>query len=296
MKLGALGDFVQATGLFQDIRAHEKTAHLTLITGPKMKALAADCPWFDEVIYLDRRAPVWWQPNSWRTLKRQLSGFDMVYDLQNSDRRWLYHLLAGRPTWCGNVWGADYRQDNLTALRQRHSFERLRDLVNRAGVKTDHWPDVRYAAQPATKDRKRLGLKKYVVLVPGSSAANAHKRWPHYGALAKKLKAQGLQGVFLGGPDELDLLAHLSADTGWPHLAHNPLGEIIDLLDHATAVVGNDTGFLHIAAALGKPAITLFGGAGLPPSKAAPVGPKAKVLFKDPLPLITVADVMKALP
>ena len=57
IKLGAIGDFVQATGAFADIRAHEKTAEITLLTTPAMMALAGLVPWAESGTIQTLRCP-----------------------------------------------------------------------------------------------------------------------------------------------------------------------------------------------------------------------------------------------
>ena len=47
IKLGALGDFIQATGPFKAIRQHHRGAHITLLTTPPFVSLASDSSWFD---------------------------------------------------------------------------------------------------------------------------------------------------------------------------------------------------------------------------------------------------------
>jgi len=294
IKHGAAGDFVQATGIFADIRAHEKDAHITLLTTPRMKALAEASPYYNEIVYDDRKASLF-KLQTWKDLRSKLKGFDMVYDLQNSDRTRLYFYIAGCPTWCGNRLFATYRQKNLRKLKGTHTFRRLQNLVEIAGVKTGNWPNIDYARADATEDLKHLGLKKYVVLVPGSSASGVYKRWPHYADLAKKLQLMGHNCLLLGGPDEIDLLGALSAQTGAPELHNNPLSQVIDLLARADFVVGNDTGMLHMAAAVGAKCVTIFGGAGSPPGKSAPTGKNAKVVYNSHIGAISSNEVLKAL-
>lgn len=294
IKHGAAGDLVQATGIFADIREHEKDAHITLMTTPRMKGLAEGSPYYNEVVYTDRKSSLLkWQ--NLKTLRQQLKGFDMVYDLQNSQRTFIYFFIAGCPVWCGNHLFAKYRLKNLKEWRGVHTFRRLQALVETAGVKTGNWPNINYTRTDASEDLKQLGFKKYVVLVPGSSASGVYKRWPHYADLTKKLQLMGHNCLLLGGPDEIDLLSSLSAQTGAPELHHNPLSQVTDILAKADFVVGNDTGMLHMAAALGVKCVTIFGGAGSPPGKSAPTGKNSKVVYNSHIGAISSSEVLKAL-
>jgi len=86
IKLGALGDFVLATGPFKAIRRAHPNAHLTLLTIPSLAGLGRAMGWFDEV-WTDAR-PSFWNVGGWWSLSRKLNGaqFSRVYDLQTSDR------------------------------------------------------------------------------------------------------------------------------------------------------------------------------------------------------------------
>ena len=99
IRLGALGDFVLSFPAFAALRAHHAGDHIALLTTAPYAGLAGSSPWFDEV-RLDTR-PGWLDvPGLWR-LRRQLAGFDLVYDLQTSGRSSHYFRLAGRPPWSG---------------------------------------------------------------------------------------------------------------------------------------------------------------------------------------------------
>lgn len=72
IKLGALGDWVQATGPFAAIRARHPAAYIVLLTGPLFAALGRRCGWFDDVWTDDR--PGRWRVFAWRALRRRLAG------------------------------------------------------------------------------------------------------------------------------------------------------------------------------------------------------------------------------
>ncbi len=96
IKLGALGDFVQAMGPMRAIRDHHPSADLTLLTTRPYAALAEATGWF-EAVWVDDRPKVW-QIGRLRALARRLrgGGFGWVYDLQTSDRSSSYFRLFGR--------------------------------------------------------------------------------------------------------------------------------------------------------------------------------------------------------
>src|SRR5215469_3860 len=104
IKLGALGDFIQALGPMPDIRRHHARDRITLLTTPRYSDLAAETGLFDEIL-IDRR-PKALDVGGWLALRRMMRGgrFDRIYDLQTSDRTGIYARLfrPGRmPEWSG---------------------------------------------------------------------------------------------------------------------------------------------------------------------------------------------------
>jgi heptosyltransferase-1 len=105
-------------------------------------------------------------------------------------------------------------------------------------------------------------LERYIVLSPGGGWRS--KCWPaeRFGALCQKLhRTLGLRSVVNYGPGEDDLAQALSAAAGdaRPLLYNGELGELMALLKKSSCIVGGDTGPLHLAVALGTPAVALFG-------------------------------------
>ena len=84
IRLGALGDLCLSFGPFAAIRAAHADDEITLLTTAPFAPLAGRAPWFDRVA-VDAR-PAWWNAPGLLRLRRQLAGFDFVYDLQTSDR------------------------------------------------------------------------------------------------------------------------------------------------------------------------------------------------------------------
>ena len=93
IKLGAMGDFIQALGLFAAIRRHHPHAEITLLTGKPFAGFAEKCGYVDQV-WVDKK-PKLLDVAGWFDLRKKLNGarFSRVYDLQNNDRTCLYFKL-----------------------------------------------------------------------------------------------------------------------------------------------------------------------------------------------------------
>lgn len=135
-----------------------------------------------------------------------------------------------------------------------------------------------------------LSLGGYVVIVPGAEYGPA-KRWPvaHWAALAC-LVTRPL--VVLGSGKEADLGAQIAAqayalDAALPvrNLAgRTSLNDALALIAGSAAVVSNDTGLMHVAAALGMPQVALFGSSS--PQHTPPINPAAQVIWLKDDPLV----------
>jgi heptosyltransferase-1 len=107
-----------------------------------------------------------------------------------------------------------------------------------------------------------LSIDRYVVLSPAGGWRS--KCWPpeRYGALCQKIRSDlGLRCVLNHGPGEEDCAAAVKAASGEAEpIAYNgSLGQLMPLLRNAVCIVAGDTGPLHLAVALGTPAVALFG-------------------------------------
>jgi ADP-heptose:LPS heptosyltransferase len=290
IRLGALGDFVLSFPPFAAIRAWHPQAEITLLTGAPFAALARASPWFDRVL-VDRR-PGWWNLPGIVRLARDLRGFDRVYDLQTSGRSSAYFRLAGRPAWSGIAAGCALPHAN-PARDRMHTVERQREQLLMAGIDAFPAPDLswlRAAPHPPLPDNACL-------LVPGAAPHRPEKRWPmaHYAALAGILRARGFAPVVIGAAQDAALAAQIPAES---LVGRTDLPALAALAARARLAVGNDTGPMHLAAAMGCPAVVLFSGAS-DPALTAPRGPGGAwptVLRADRLADLPVARVAAALP
>lgn len=292
IKLGALGDFVLAFGPFAAIRAHHPDAQITLLTTAPFAGLARGSPWFDAVV-MDRR-PAWWDlPGLWR-LSSALRGFDLVYDLQTSSRSSRYFRLAGRPPWSGIAPGASHPHAN-PGRDAMHTVERQREQLAMAGVAEAPLPDLAWltAAGPALP-------QPYALLVPGAAPHRPAKRWPaeRFGELAGLIATRGVRPVVAGTAAEAGLAASIvrACPEALDLTGRTALPELAGLAARAAFAVGNDTGPMHLAAAVGCRCVVLFSGKS-DPALTAPRGAHGVTVLRAPdLADLPVERVAAALP
>lgn len=122
-------------------------------------------------------------------------------------------------------------------------------------------PQLRVPAEQIQRWRQAnaLGSHPAVALAPGSVGAS--KRWPYYGEAARLLTSAGLEVWVVGGSGEKALAAEIAAAGGAKvrDLTGTDLRDGILAMAAASVAISNDSGLMHVAAALGTPTMGIFG-------------------------------------
>lgn len=264
IKHGALGDMIFAMGAFQAIRAHHKNDRVILLTSSPFKSLAEASPYFDEV-WIDDRARPWQHPLTCLALFSRLknAGIAQVYDLQRSKRtRWYMKVMKRffkpSPFWSGIFPGCDFHYDVLSVYVD-HILEIHKNQLKVTGIKKVSPPDLSWLKT----DIGRFHLPTpYVLLVPGTSPGQGHKKWPapFYGEVAKRLVTKGYIPVVLGTRHEQNVWKeiHAACPDAISLLGKTDLFDLPEIARHACGAIGNDTGPMHICHFSGCPSLFLF--------------------------------------
>jgi heptosyltransferase-2 len=282
-----IGDFVRCHTVIQLLRARfpnrpvdmlstSLTAPLTDYMPGLRKAIIADLP--RRTIAFPRQREL--------AARFKAEGYGTALVMPRTWKSALAPFLAGIPERIGFAGEARFFLLNDVRFGER-ALPRMIDrcaaltLPKSAKLPPD-WPAPRLEVQPseAAAWRSRRDLSEngrpVVALAPG--AVGPSKRWPAtaYAALTRKLLAAGLAVWVLGGPDEKPLAAEIVGDTSARDLTGRDLRDAILALASASAAVSNDSGLLHVAAALGTPSIGIFGPTS--PWHWAPLNPLAATI------------------
>jgi len=272
IKFSALGDFVQAFGAFETIRAAHPDAEITLLTTPPYAELARDSGLFDRIETDGRPKGLAANMALIRRLRRER--YDRVYDIQTSSRSKGYRafFFPRFPEWSGISPGASHRQRG-PAREMMHNLDRLADQLHIAGIGKAYpegqapAPDLDWAVRAARDGRastaERFGITTpYALLIPGASAGRDDKMWParSYAQLAEALAARGLSIVVAGAPAEAPLARVITqAVPGAVDLTGKTrMVDLAGLGAEAALCVTNDTGPGHMAAYAGAPGLMLM--------------------------------------
>ena len=215
------------------------------------------------------------------------ANFRQAYVLPNSWKSALVPFFAKIPERIGYQGEARY-----VLLNRRFPNSALPRLVDRyaalAGTFDTPTPQPRLTSTPLQQHSARaaLGLPldaAPVVFCPGAEYGPA-KRWPvhHFAALAKKLGAGGTApaNVWIVGSHKDEAVGaeieQLAAGAALNLCGRTSLEQAIDLIAGARAVVSNDSGLMHVAAALDRPLVALYGSSS--PVYTPPLSSHAKIL------------------
>lgn len=277
IKLSSLGDIVHALPVAGALGRQFPGARITWAVEERFAALVQDHPAIDRVVTFPRFAAAALDPRWPAALRRALAAlrterYDTALDLQGLFKSAVVALASRAPRRIGV---APRREGAALVSRAvplpagpLHAVDRYLRCAAFLGAQTDR-PDFALRAQPAAtaslaallRRRGVDGGRPLIVLSP--SAARAWKNWPdeRWAATAAALRAEG--SVLLAGAADQRLrhrrIAARAGDGVVDLSGETTLGELIALLDRCALHVAPDTGTLHVAAALGRPLLGIFG-------------------------------------
>lgn len=233
----------------------------------------------------------WATRGRWASLVTYLRGFsrecyDLVIDAQGLARSGLITRCTGAPRRIGH---ADARELGWLAYTSRvpsdpemHTVERMLSLVRSLGIPASASPRSLRLFTPAegsgfASSIPSLAGRPYAVLAPTSRWVS--KQWPddRFATLARSLTAGGTPVALVGAASER---AQIPACTALARenpdvvdlLGSTRVAQLMDVIEHAALVVGNDSAAVHIAVGFARPLVGLYG-----PTRLHRVGPCGRV-------------------
>ena len=202
-----------------------------------------------------------------RVLKKR--DYSQAFVLANSWKSALIPFLAGIPRRTGYVGEARYGL--LNDLRKAPTAPMSEHYAGLAGDGPLTQPRLRVSAEEVEQAKRKFGVAtRYAVLCPGAEYGPA-KRWPYFADLSQRLS---LPVVVLGSAKDREASGGIN---GTDLTGKTSLDEAMALIAGADFVVSNDSGLMHVAAALGRPQVALFGSSS--PEHTPPASPAARVLW-----------------
>lgn len=297
LKPSSLGDVVQALPVLRLLKRHLPDAEIFWWLDAALAPLLKGDPDLAGVVRFERRrwaAPIHW-PEMLRSVRwLRAQKFDWVIDLQCLARSGAFAWLTNGQLLVGlddPREGARGFYDVIVprASYHTHAVDWYLAVLPRLGV-PQHWdftwlPE-RPAVAAAVKAKWNMDGARWIALQPGARWAN--KRWPveHFAQSLRQLAAHFTDAhfVILGGNEDKplgDALARAAPERCLNLAGQTSLPEMVEWVRRCELMVTNDTGPMHVAAALRKPVVALFG-----PTEPRRTGPYGQLehVVQHPLP------------
>ncbi len=273
VRLGAMGDIIHTLPAVAWLKQSHPGAHLTWLVEPRWAPLLEENPYVDRVVVL-RRGSFAGLMETRRELRT--ATYDFAVDFQGL----LKSAMAASAAHPGRLFGFHQSQlrervaglfySDKTLSRSAHVVDRNLELAAACGAGGNR-PAQRLFPLPPGRPEGELPAGDFVLASP--LAGWGSKQWPmgHFRSLARRLREELGIPLVLDGPPGADFTA---VEGAVPH--HSSLPGLIHATRRATAIVGVDSGPLHLAAALGKPGVAIFGPTD--PARNGPYGDTLRVL------------------
>jgi len=294
-----IGDVLLSTPVIKTLRENYPHAYIAMMVSPYTKEIVEGNPYLDDVIIYDKDG----KHKSWqrsikfaRSLRKKK--FDLAIILHPINRVHLITFFAGIPKRIGyNRKMGFLLSDKLVhakELGKKHELEYNLDLLSALGMKlidTDLYMPIKSESEKWVNElfarEKILKSDRLLVIHPGASCSS--KVWPQerFAEVADQLiDKYGCKALVISGPKDIFLAEKVSA------AMHNrvinlggktSISQIASLFQRCNLLITNDSGPMHIAAAVGTPVIAIFGRAqaGLSPKRWGPRGKKSFILHKN---------------
>ncbi|MGH9787739.1 MAG: glycosyltransferase family 9 protein [Candidatus Acidiferrales bacterium] len=277
VRLRSLGDTVLATPALRALKQWRPDLRLSILLYPRFAPVLVGNPNLEEILELDPSGAAGWARVAQTVAALRRRGFAAGFNLHGGTLSALLTRLSGAPHRVG-LDGFRFRFSYSLVANPKAIFgrSRLHGVENQiapfyaAGLPQREIPPLEVVAQPEARTtvRQRLAQRG---LSPGTRYAVLHpianfftKEWPfeRYGELACWLEVEhGLAPVMICGAGEGAKLDAVARGAGKALLRFEglPVPELVALVEGAALFVGNDSGPAHIAAALERPLVVLFG-------------------------------------
>ncbi len=271
-----IGDAIMTTPAVRAIRKNFPNAHISMLAKPWVAPVFESSPYVDEVVIFDGNGRHKGLGRLRLSMDLKPYGFDAAILLQNAIEAAIITFLAGIPTRIG--YNTDARAMLLThsipctpEIKQVHQTKYYQGILTGVGLSSDGDGLDLFISQKdqegADKILRENGISSETRLVginPGATFGKA-KRWfpERYAELCRKLQeSYGVTIIVFGGPGEEALGDHIIKMVGKNCLnlsGRTTLSEAFTLIDRCQAFFTNDSGLMHVAAALDTPQIAIFG-------------------------------------
>lgn len=304
LKPSSLGDVIHALPVLRLLKAHFPASQIHWWLDVSLVPLLEKDPDLAGIVQFQRKR--WAAPQRWPEIARSLQSmrrqrFDWAIDLQGLARSGIFAWLAG----AGLTVGLDNEREGTRegarlfydlvpprADTHTHAVDRYLAVLPLLGVpvhRNFQWLPPRPDIAAQLEQKWSVSAAPWILLMPGGRWNN--KRWPveYFEALVKLMASarRDVKFAILGSKDERGLGQTISAAAPERCLnlaGQTSLAEMMEWIRAGKLVITNDSGPMHVAAAIGRPVIALFGPTH--PASTGPYGQLNNVLQDGTLPCV----------
>lgn len=304
LKPSSLGDVIHALPVLRLLRRHFPDSRIYWWIETNLAELFRDDPDVTDIFRFERQR--WWGLPRWVGLYRTIRAmrrerFDYVIDLQGLGRSAIIAWLANGETTIGLDNAREGNREGAVGIYDvrvprsppgTHAVDRYLAVLALLGAPAHShfdWLPRRDALALRLRQKWKLSPGRWVMLLPGARWDN--KRWPaeRFAETTRQLSMEfhDLNFGILGSLADRDLaVAIQTANPGrvLDLTGQTSLVEMIEWIRLSDLVITNDTGPMHVAAALRRPLITIFGPTD--PASTGPYGQRNSALQQRALPCV----------
>ena len=284
-----IGDFVRCHSAVKLLRTQYPDRPVDMVSSTLCAPIADYMPGVRQTIISDQpRKRLGWAIQQDLAARLRQNGYSQALVMSRKWKAALAPAMAGIPVRTGFAGEARFGLINDMRWGERHlprMIDQMGALALPKGASLPvEWPlpELHVPAEELMRWRELRGLtaenRPIITLSPG--AVGAGKAWPpgHYAELARALAQDGASVWLLGGPDEGEIARQITKASGPAvrDLTGSDLRNAILALAAADVSVTNDSGLMHISAAIGTPTVAIFGPTS--PWHWKPLNPVAAIL------------------
>lgn len=268
VRFSSLGDILLTAPALRALQRRFPQSHIDFLVASDYEDAARLIPGPNLILTFDRRTGL----RGLLRLRSVLAGrYSLLVDLQNSVRSAFLRATTFPTVW---VKARRYRFKRWVLIRfKRNLYKsawpvplRYLDALDLVGAHDDgqgldlHVPaETREWARDYVSARCDIHLP-IIAFCPG--ARHYTKRWPadHWVTLGAELNLAGYSVLVVGSQQECDVIQQIASQIpGSVPVSDRSIAEVAAIMTHATAVVSNDSGLMHLAGGVGAPVVAIFG-------------------------------------
>jgi heptosyltransferase-1 len=293
VKPSSLGDVVHSLPFLKAIKTRFPAASIHWVIAKGLESVFEGHPMIDKLWVINKDD--WKKMGNLKATAKELrelfknlkkEKYDIVFDLQGLLRSGIITSTGDAPVRIGFKEAREgsrfFYTHKVEGGKNIHAVDRYLKMAQFVGCDIS---DIIFPLPSGTQTspfiKSSLSAREYSVIVPGARWKT--KRWPaeKFGKLSSHLP---LKSIIVGGRDDKDIadeIVSLSSGRAMSLAGKTDLMELIEVMKHAKFVVSNDSGPMHIAAALGIPVFAIFGPTD--PEKTGPYG-KGHTVIRENVP------------